>query len=60
VVPLTRRENEIAALAGQGLSRPEIARRLTLSNRTIERHLHRRSVKLGVNRREDVAGRRHG
>jgi len=58
IVPLTRREREIAALAGQGLASPEIARRLTLSSRTVEGHLHRLYAKLGVNRREDLA--RHG
>jgi len=54
VVPLTRREHEIAALARQGLSSPEIAKRLTLSTRTVEGHLHRLYAKLGVNRREDL------
>jgi DNA-binding CsgD family transcriptional regulator len=55
VVPLTRRENEIAALAGQGLSSSEIARRLTVSTRTVEGHLYRLYAKLGVNRRQDLA-----
>ena len=57
-MPLTRREREIAALAGQGLASPEIARRLTVSTRTVEGHLHRLYTKLGVNRREDLAS--HG
>lgn len=57
-VPLTRREHEIAALAGQGLSSPEIAKRLTVSPRTVEGHLHRLYAKLGVNRREDLSSRR--
>lgn len=54
VEPLTRREREIAALAGQGLASPEIARRLTVSTRTVEGHLHRMYAKLGVSRREDL------
>jgi ATP/maltotriose-dependent transcriptional regulator MalT len=55
VVPLTRRELEIATLAGQGLASPEIARRLTVSTRTVEGHLHRMYAKLGVSRREELA-----
>jgi DNA-binding CsgD family transcriptional regulator len=54
-VALTRREREIARLAAQGLSSPDIARRLVVSVRTVEGHLYRLFAKLGVSRREDLA-----
>jgi DNA-binding CsgD family transcriptional regulator len=54
-VALTRREREVARLAAQGLSSPEIARRLVVSVRTVEGHLYRLFAKLGVSRREDLA-----
>lgn len=52
---LTRREHEVARLAAEGLSSPEIAERLVLSVRTVESHLYQAFAKLGVRRREDVA-----
>lgn len=52
--PLTAREREIATLALQGLSNRDIARRLTVSTRTVEGHLYRIYVKLGISRREDL------
>lgn len=52
---LTRREREIAALAAEGLSSPEIAERLVVSVRTVEGHLHRIYVKLGVHDRAALA-----
>ncbi|HEV2361909.1 MAG TPA: helix-turn-helix transcriptional regulator, partial [Acidimicrobiales bacterium] len=54
-VRLSRREHEIAGLAASGSSNQEIAERLYLSVRTVQNHLHRIYVKLGVTRREELA-----
>lgn len=51
---LTARERELVALASQGLSNREIARRLVVSVRTVEGHLGRAYAKLGVHGREDL------
>jgi pimeloyl-ACP methyl ester carboxylesterase/DNA-binding CsgD family transcriptional regulator len=45
---LTSREREIVRLAADGLTNEAIADRLTLSSRTIERHLSNAYLKLGV------------
>ncbi|WP_426245942.1 alpha/beta fold hydrolase [Nocardioides sp. LHG3406-4] len=45
---LTAREREVLALAAQGLGNLAIAERLTLSDRTVERHLHNIYAKLGI------------
>jgi len=45
---LTSRERDIVRLAADGLTNDEIADRLTLSPRTIERHLSNAYLKLGV------------
>ncbi len=51
---LTGREREIAALAAQGLSSLEIARRLQVSPRTVNNHLHAAYAKLGVRGRAEL------
>jgi DNA-binding CsgD family transcriptional regulator len=51
---LTAREREIASLAGHGLSNREIAKRLVVSPRTIENHLNRIFVKLGITSRNEL------
>lgn len=55
-VPLTAREREVAALAARGLSNRQIARRLTVSVRTVEGHLYRAGHKLGISDRAGFAG----
>lgn len=52
---LTRREVEVARLAAEGCSNREIADRLVLSARTVETHLQRAYIKLGVNDRAGLA-----
>jgi DNA-binding CsgD family transcriptional regulator/tetratricopeptide (TPR) repeat protein len=54
-VALSRREREIGQLAAEGLSNVEIAERLYLSRRTVENHLQRVYVKLGVASRTELA-----
>lgn len=57
---LTRREHEIAALIGEGLSNKEIARRLRIQNPTVKNHIHSILGKLQVRRRGEVAARMRG
>jgi DNA-binding CsgD family transcriptional regulator len=52
---LTRRELQIATLAAAGHSSSEIAGRLHLSARTVDSHLYRTYIKLGVAGRADLA-----
>ncbi len=52
---LSGREREVAALVEERLSNREIAERLVLSEKTVERHLSRIFVKLGARSRVDVA-----
>ena len=52
---LTAQERQIARLARDGLSNPEIGARLFLSPRTIEWHLRNVFLKLGVRSRRDLA-----
>jgi ATP/maltotriose-dependent transcriptional regulator MalT len=51
VGPLTTREREVLVLIAQGLSNPEIARRLVLSTHTVHRHVANLMRKLGVSSR---------
>ena len=54
---LTAQEREIAELARDGLSNPEIGARLFLSPRTVEWHLRKVFGKLGIHRRRELAER---
>ena len=53
-VSLTPRENEIAALIKQSLSKMQIAGRLGLSIRTVENHLAHIYDKTGISSREEL------
>jgi DNA-binding CsgD family transcriptional regulator len=55
VVPLTRREREVAALAARGCPSKEITARLHLSIRTVDNHLQNAYAKLGVSRRNELS-----
>jgi DNA-binding CsgD family transcriptional regulator len=52
---LTPQEEQIARLAREGLSNPEIGARLFLSPRTAEWHLHNVFSKLGIRSRRELA-----
>jgi DNA-binding CsgD family transcriptional regulator len=51
---LTARESQIARLAGEGLSNPEIAAQLFMSRRTVEYHLNKIFTKLAISTRNQL------
>lgn len=57
VVPLSRRELQIAHLIDCGLTNKEIGRQLGIEAATVKNHVHNICEKLEVHRRGEVAGR---
>ena len=53
-LPFSGRERDIAMLVEAGLSNRQIADRLVVSVRTVEGHLYRIFVKLGINNRDQL------
>lgn len=52
---LTIRESEIASLVAEGLSNPEIARKLVISDRTVQSHVGNILNKLDLRNRQEIA-----
>ena len=51
---LTAQEAQVARLAREGLSNPEIGARLFISPRTVQYHLHKVFAKLGISSRAEL------
>lgn len=54
-LPFTDREREIVMMIGEGLSNRDIAKRLTLSVRTVESHIYKSMAKTGTTNRDALA-----
>jgi DNA-binding CsgD family transcriptional regulator len=53
---LTPSERRVAQLAARGLSTPEVAQQLFITVNTVETHLRRAYLKLGIHTRDDLPG----
>lgn len=53
--PLTRREQQVAALVAQGLTNRQIAEELVIAQRTVDTHVERILSKLGFSSRAQIA-----
>jgi DNA-binding CsgD family transcriptional regulator len=58
-VSMTRREREVIALIGEGLSNKEIAARLHIAIHTVKSHMHNVLEKLALQSRLQVAAYAH-
>jgi DNA-binding NarL/FixJ family response regulator len=56
---MTRREREVIALIGEGLSNKEIAARLHIAIHTVKSHMHNVLEKLALQSRLQVAAYAH-
>lgn len=54
---LTRREQDVLALVGDGATNREIAQRLVISESTVKVHVHRILKKLGARSRTEAVAR---
>ena len=57
IASLTARELEVARLVASGATNPEIAARLFLARKTVERHVSNVLLKLGARNRTELAAR---
>jgi non-specific serine/threonine protein kinase len=53
--PLTGRETQVALLVAEGMTKPEIAQRLRMADRTADAHVEHIRNKLGLRSRSQIA-----